>query len=361
MLNHKLQRIMAGISMIVCVCIVTGCSGKKEENIISSELVSGESGFGQDTAQIGDFVESKTFDAKRIYPISNVITSQYEGVILEKINVQSGQNVKKGELLVSIEPITDELIAEKEAAIAKNKEDVDAVLTSYQATMNNLQNSIGASSGTQQKLYQVQLEKTQKQYEWYQKSGNRDQEEMKAELEYLRSLQGDLNIYAPYDGVIDTVSNVQTGTELDSSRELLTMHSEEQIMLEVGEGSSLRFGQIVTVETGSGDNIKSYKGTVISANNVRSDALKTGSAVIRLDDQVPAEELGNVRIKANIKELYNVLVIKNYAVSTEKDKNYVSILKDDQIMKRRVISGGNCGEYTWILQGVSEGQTVTIQ
>lgn len=340
---------------------MTGCESKKEDSIISSELVSKEAGFGKDTAQTGDFVESQTFDAKRIYPISNVITSSYDGVWLKEINVEAQQEVKKGDLLVTIEPVTEEILAEKEAAIAKNKQELDKVLTSYQATMDNLQKNIASSSGTQQKLYQVQLEKTQKQYEWFQQDGNKDQEEMKAELEYLRSLQGDLNIYAPYDGVIDTISNVQSGTELDTTRELLTMHSEEQIMLEVSNGSNLRFGQQVTVETGSGEKIKSYQGTVISADNVRGDAFKSGSAVIRIEDKVSADELGNVRVKANVKELYNVLVIKNYAVSTEKDKNYVSILNGDKMMKRRVMTGGSCGEYTWILQGLEEGQIVTIQ
>lgn len=361
MLSLKKRRIAAIAAMTVTVCAVTGCSSKKEENIISSELVSEESGFGQDTATIGDFVEEKTFDAKRVYPISNVITSSYKGVYLTEINVEAGQTVKKGDLLVSIEPVTEELLAKKEADIAQNKQNADAVLASYQSTINNLSGDIGASSGTQQKLYQVQLEKAQKQYAWYQQNAAKDQETLKKELEYLRSIQGDLNIYAPYDGVIDTVSNVQKGMELDTTKELLSMHSEEQIMLEVSQGSSLRYGQQVTVETGSGEKIKSYKGTVISADNVRSDAFKYGGAIIRMDEEVPVEELKNVRIKANVKELHNVLVVKNYAVSTEKDKNYVSILDDDKIMKRRVMTGGSCGEFTWVLQGLSEGQTVTIQ
>ncbi len=361
MLSLKKQRIAMLLGITVLAGAMTGCGDKKEENIISSELVSQEAGFGQDTVKVGDFVEARIYDAKRIYPISTVIMSSYDGVWLKEINVEAGQVVKKGDLLVTIEPVTEEILAEKEALIEKNKKDTDAVLASYQATMNSLNQSVAASSGTKQKLYQTQLEKTQKQYTWYQETAVKDQNEMTQELEYLRSLQGDLNIYAPYDGVIDSVSNVQSETELDTNRELLSMHSEAQIMLEVSEGSNLRYGQSVTVETGSGKNIKSYKGVVISADNVRSDAFKTGNAVVRIEDEVPAEELGNVRIKANIKELHNVLVVKNYAITTEKDSNYVSIISGDRMLKRRVMTGGSCGEFTWILQGLQEGQTVTIQ
>lgn len=357
----SLKKMMRTYVLLLAVCLMTGCSGKKDETIISSELVSAESDFGQDTAETGDFVESKTFDAKRIYPISNVITSNYDGVYLKEINVEAGQSVKKGELLVTIEPVTDEFLVQKESTIEQNRQNADAVLASYQSSMDNLRGNISSSSGTRQKLYQVQLEKTQKQYEWYEQNAAAEQEKLKQELEYLRSLQGDLNIYAPYDGVIDTISNVQTGMELTTSKELLSMHSEDQIMLEISQGSSLRYGQQVTVETGSGENIKSYKGTVISADNIRSDSFKTGSAVIRMEEEIAVEELKNVRIKANVKELYQVLVIKNYAVSSEKDETYVSILDGDRIMKRRVLTGGSCGEFTWVLQGLSEGQKVTIQ
>lgn len=349
------------LSAALLVSALPGCGDNSQSNIISSELVSEEGGFGQDTAQTGDFVDTKTYDAKRIYPISNVITSSYDGVILKKINVKAQQEVKKGDLLVTIEQVTEDMLAEKEAALAKSQEDTQAVLDSYKISMSNLEHNISVSSGTQKKSYETELAKIKVQYEWYQQTAIRDQESVKSELEYLRSLQGDLNIYAPYDGIIDTISNVPEGTELDTTRELLTMHSEEQIMLQVSNGADMRYMQSVTVETGSGEKIKSYKGTVISCNDVRSDAFKNGSATIRLDEQIPPDELSNVRVKATTKELYNVLVVRNYAVSTEKDKNYVSILEDDKIMKRRVITGGSCGDYTWILQGLEDGQTVTIQ
>lgn len=362
MLNHK-KRQMASL-FAVClgiVCFFSGCSDEKKSSMISSELISQDASFGQDTAKSGDFVETKTFDAERIYPISTVVMSPNDGVILEEINVVANEEVKKGDLLVSIQPITDELIKERQDAIDKNKEETDKVLKSYQATISNLQEKISATSGAQKKIHQAELKKAKRQAQWYEQDGNEIQEEMKAQLEQLKKLQGDLNIYAPYDGVIDTVSNIQAGTELVSTREILTMHSEEQVLLNVNEGSQLHFGQSVTVETGSGENIKTYSGTVISSNDVRNDALKTGDAYIRIEDSIPPDELKNVRVKANVKELYNVLVVKNYAVTTEKDKQYVTIIDGETLMKRRVMTGGSCGEYTWILQGLTEGQEVTMQ
>lgn len=346
--------------LMLLSALLSGC-GKKEEKRISSEYITEESGFGEDTAREGDFVEEKNFEAEQLYPISNVITSDYDGVVLKEINVKAGQAVKKGDLLVTIESITEETLAKREAAIARNKEDVDKTLAGYTASIENFRQNMEAASGNNRELYRLQLEKTQKQYDNYLKNGNEDQEEMKAELERLRALKGDMNIYAPYDGVVDTVKVVEPGTELTTDREILTIHSEEQIFLKVTKGNGLRYGQEVTVETGSGEKIKTYKGIVISADNVRGDGQKDGSAVVQPQEDIPVKELSNVRIKANTKELHHVLVVKNYGIAAEKDKSYVSILDGNKIMKRSVTTGGSCGGYTWILQGLEDGQSVMIQ
>lgn len=362
MLNLKRRRFFSMTALCVgMLCAVSGCGGEKNDSMISSELISKDASYGQDTARSGDFVETVTFDAERIYPISTVIMSPNDGVILQKIKVTAGETVKKGDLLVTIAPITDEIIQEKQVAIDKNKAEMDKVLESYENTKKNLEKQIAASSGAQKKIYQAELKKTKRQAQWYKQDGDKIQQEMKTELKELKKLQGDLNIYAPYDGVIDSVSNIQTGTELVTTREILTMHSEEQVLLNVSEGSQLHFGQSVTVETGSGETIKNYTGTVISSNDVRNDSLKTGDAYIRIEDSIPVEELKNVRVKANVKELYNVLVVKNYAVTTEKEKQYVTLIDGETLMKRRVMTGGTCGEYTWVLQGLTEGQNVTMQ
>ncbi|MCI8371986.1 MAG: biotin/lipoyl-binding protein [Lachnospiraceae bacterium] len=357
MSNHKNKCLL----LLLGVLVLGGCTDSKKSSIISSELVSEESGFGIDEAKNGDFVDEVTLEAERMYPMSDHIAVEYDGVKLKEINVKTGQTVKKGDLLVTVEPVTEAIMAEKEAAITNNQEESRRVLESYQTTIDNLRNDIAASTGTQQKLYQTQLEKAQKQYEWYEQEASRAQKELEAERDRFRSLPADLNIYAPYDGVVDKISKIESGMELSSDKEIMTIHSEEQVLLNIKKGSQLRYGQQVKVETGSGENLKTYKGTIISADNIRGDDFKNGSAIVHIEDKIPSEELGNVRVKANTKELHNVLLVRNYAVNTEKEKDYISISEGDKIMKRRIITGGSCGGYTWVLQGIKEGQSVSIQ
>lgn len=363
MLNHRKCQILIRYSMIwgLVLLMVQGCGSVKKEDIISSGLIQDEEGFGTDTVKYGDFMKTKTFDAERIYPHSTVITAGYDKLVLDRICVEAGTKVKKGDLLVSIQPVTDESITKKKAEIKKNMEQFEAGKNNYQHNMEQLEEQIRSVSGVDLEIMQIELKKSQREYEWYVQDGTKVQEEMKASLEKLKSIKGDVNIYAPYDGVIDSISAVPAGTELTTKRELLKMHSEDQVLLSVSDAGKLRYQMPVTIQAGTGDKKETYTGTVVSADNIRTDSLKDGTAYIKMNEAADISELTNLVVIANEIELKNVLVVKEFAVSKEKKKNFVSIVDGDKVMKRHVVLGGTTGEMSWILQGVEEGQRVLIQ
>lgn len=363
MLNRRICRILVKYSMLCGFVILTaqGCGSDKKNEIISSELIQDEESFGTDTVKYGDFIKTKTYVADRVYPKSTVITATYDKLVLDRICVESGAKVKKGDLLVSIQPVTDESIAEKEAEIVKNKEEFESGKNKYQQNIQELENQMQSNTGIDLQILQIELKKSQREYEWYVQDGNEVQEEMKADLEKLKTIKGDVSIYAPYDGVIDSVSAIPSGTELTTSRELLKMHSEEQVLLLVNGADALRYQMQVSVQAGTGETKMNYTGTVISADNIRTDSLKDGTAYIKINEQVDGSKLTNIVVTANELELKNVLVVKEFAVSSEKEKSFVSIADGDKVMKRHIVLGGITGEVAWVLQGAAEGQTVLIQ
>lgn len=363
MLNRsKRQKSLVTICWIFFFALsVSGCGSESESEVISSQLLGDEEAFGEDTAVYGDLIETKKYDAQQVYPITTVITTGKEDLIFDKVCVETNQTVKEGDLLVSIQPVTEDLLVKKEEAITKNKEEVEAGKSNYKSQMESVQSQMEGASGTTLQILQIQLQKLQRQYDWYVDNGDQVQNEMKADLEALKAIQGDVNIYAPYDGVIDSVASIEQGTELTSDRELLRMHSEEQVLLLVSQGSGLRYQMQVKITTGSGEKQMSYTGTVISADNIRIDALKNGSAYIRINEEVDTKTLKNVTITANEVELRKVLLVKSFAVSSEKEKKFVTIVDRDTFKKRHVVVGKRTDDTTWILDGVSEGQKVSIQ
>lgn len=360
MLNRKNVKKISTLLLLSVILLQTGC-GSKKADLVKAELVSSEDGFGVDTATISQLKEEKSFSASVVYPEASVVCSQYNGVVLKKIEVEAGDKVKKGDLLVSIEPVTEETISKQQEAIDKNLQELNKGIENYNSQIASLDASIASSTDVQQQIFQVQKEKTQRQLEFYKEDGEIVQQEMKAELEVLKTLQGDLNIYAPYDGVIDGVQNVPEGTELTVTRELLKMHSEDETFIYVSEGSSLKYNVPVIVEAGKGENRVTYEGRVISADNVLDDAYQTGAAYIKLNEKIPAENLKSITVKADIRKLNNVLLVKDFAVTTQNDMTYVSIVEGEKIKKRPVVVGAGDGSYVWIVRGLSEGQQVLIQ
>lgn len=357
MLNHskKIMLLLGLTAIAVCGC------GNKNKNLVNSSLVNSEDGFGSDTAKIGQLKESKSFSASVTYPISTVIYAPYSGLVMKKIEVEYGDKVKKGDLLVSIQEINADTIAAQEDAIAKNLQELNKGIENYNSQIAVLNSSIASSDGTQQQLYQVQKDKVERQLEYYKQDGERVQNQMKQELETLKTLEGDMNIYAPYDGVIDEVENVPEGTELTNTRELLKMHSESETLLYVSEGASLKYNMPVTVSVGVGETQAEYSGRVVSADNVLDDAYQTKCTYVKLDENVAADELKNITVTADVKKLNNILLVKQFAVTEQNKEKYISIIEDGKIMKRPVITGGSDGNNVWILKGVNEGQQVLIQ
>lgn len=362
MLNHKsthlsvkLVAVAAVLSIILCGC------GKNKADIIDKNLVNSEDGFGMDTAKIGELKETKTYSASVKYPITTIIYPPINGVIMQKIEVEYGDEVKKGDLLVSIKPVTDETIAEQEAAIERNKQDIDKAISNYNSQIAALDESIAASTGIDQQILTIQKEKVLRQLEYYQQDSEKTQLNMREDLESLKMLKGDLNIYAPYDGVIDNVENVVEGTELTTTRELLSMHSETHTLLVVSDGDSLKYNMPVTVNAGLREKQETYSGRVVRADNVLDDAYQNNEAYIKLDENVSSDKLKNITVTADVKKLNNVLLVKKFALTTQNNKNYISIIDGDKVMKRPVVAGADDGDYVWILKGVDEGQQVLIQ
>lgn len=356
MLNHK-KILFPCVAAVILLC---GC-GNKNADIINKNLVKSEEGFGMDKAAKGELKETKSFSASVVYPLSTIVYSPYNGLVMEKIEVEYGDKVKKGDLLVSIRPVTSETIAEQQTAIDKNLQELNKGIENYNSQIASLDQMISSTSGTQQQIHQVQKEKTLRQLEYYKQDGEKVQQNMKKELEVLKTLEGDMNIYAPYDGVVDKVENIVAGTELTTTREIVSIHSEAETLLYVSEGSSLKYNMPVTVKAGTGEAQKEYKGTVVSADNVLDDAYQSHGAYIKLEEKVNPDSLKSVTVIADVKNLKNVLLVKEFAVTTQNNQKYISIVDGDKVKKRPVVTGAGDGENVWILKGIEEGQQVLIQ
>ena len=90
-------------------------------------------------------------------------------------------------------------------------------------------------------------------------------------------------------------------------------------------------------------------------------ALKQGQALIELDGKLdPALAKRKVAVTGNDVDLHNVLLVNRSAIKKDESRRYVYVLDGETVKKRYVVEGENNMSTTWILDGLTEGQTLIL-
>ena len=91
------------------------------------------------------------------------------------------------------------------------------------------------------------------------------------------------------------------------------------------------------------------------------DDYQTNKAYVVATEEFDAKNLQNVYVTGEVMRLENVLVADQLSVMQEKEKYGVSIEMEEGAKYRHISLGAFGDGKAWILQGVEEGQTLTIE
>ena len=85
------------------------------------------------------------------------------------------------------------------------------------------------------------------------------------------------------------------------------------------------------------------------------------SGVVLIDMSGSGKRNISGRVTVKVHEVYDVMLISTKALQQAEDYYYVNVL-DGEILKRRRVTVGmkNPDKYTWILEGLTDGQTVVF-
>lgn len=349
--------------LIVALSVMSFTSCKSDENLISSDLIMIEDNdmVSSEVAK-GKLSKKITVEAASFYPINADLTPEQSGVILEKIKVKNLDYVKKGDLLAEVRAYTDAEIVEKENYITTKEAELNSKLSYYENEESRL-NSLkaAAQNSIEKSIYDQKIIENGLNRDYAESSAKKEIENLKKELEVIKSVSGDCNIYAPFDGVIESVKINNEGTILSASTVVFEMYSIDTVVVYFEDPGDVFFNNKVTVTAGSGDNTQVIDGVVVGADHYLSPLMRQGKVYVRLEGDYDKENLDSLMVELEINEAENVLVTKSSGISKIKDKSYVYIMEDGKLKRRHVLTADSDGEYTWILQGVDEGDVVYLQ
>lgn len=346
---------------------LTGCQQKAnqadQDALLTNQTLTLESvDFKTSTVTKQDFTTETTMKGTVIYLNSTALSFPQKANFVQFV-VEEGQQVKKGDLLAECEiSNNDQKMTELELQINHLSLELDTLTADYQQDMKQLTNGKNKSSGNENQLYSLLLTQKQKQYDYKSSQINNKLSALISEKKKQEDTQEQCNIYAKSDGVIDKLGYVTAGEEVDTDRWMVKMHDESVSYIQVSDDKgNLDYNMAVSVQADNGGR-QTYTGKVVCADTILSEALKTGYAYIRLDDEdVNLADLKNIVVTVTLQKLEDVLVVDRTAVNTAQGKKYVLVYEDGVIKKRYVTIGLEGKDVIYLLNGVKEGQKVIIE
>lgn len=350
--------ILLGAAAMLGAC---GDSGQVETLPDGNLLAPEQANYDTVQAEEGEYIKTAGGSLRIYYPVIAELCWEEGNARFREMLVKKGQEVKKGDGLAAFDiEVSKAEQEELSLTISRTIENMEIGkeerLTSIQETREKLE----GLEGHELRIGQLRVEKAEAEYEQFVYQTEQEIARLRERLEELEEEIANDTLYAPFDGVIDTVASCNPGDLVSKDMVVVSMHATDSFYLVADDaGGKLRYNVEVTVEAGKRNDRVTYEGRVVAAPAILPSSVPSGAALIELYDDIKAEDLvGNLQYQFNVEELQDVLLVDWGAMDSEKGKNYVYVLEEDMVQKRYIVPGLNNREKVWILDGLRKGQTV---
>ena len=368
----KKQGYKLGILLILTFLVLTGAT--------ACNPFAGEEGVSQQLVEVlrGDLTVSVSGSGNIEIPDELNLTFGVDGRI-EKINVEEGDEVTKGEVLARLDIDALEL-ARTEAQVALTEAQV--ALTEAQLPAAEAKVAIEEAEYNlnvydkrhfplkQQRIAELQLEVSELQLEvagLQLEVAEQAVEQAQQSLEYTQKQLDKATLIAPFDGIAASVS-ADEGDTVSTTTPIVHLvdPTAMELKVEVDELDILgvKLGQraIVSIDALSGVELGG-KVTFIPPLSREEPGLVLYDVKISFDIPQDLVLRGGMSATADIviDEGSNILLVPNQAITLDNQGNpVVLVMVDEQTEERKVATGISDSSHTEILRGLDEGEVVVV-
>lgn len=354
--------------LLASVVFFTGCSqqgASQQSEMILEETLEAPEKANYKTAEVekGTFIKEVAGSGSVVYPVQAELRWTGGTVRFDKFYVTSGAKVSKGDVLAKFTTEENQVaLEEKQLALQQAQRDFTLGKQQRQDQIQQEKSALNGMSSYDARIQSLKIQKLQSQYDQYVYQTEYNLETQRQEIQKIQSQISEATLIAPFDGVVDSIISLNQGDKVDPSQVLVTMHASDKLMiLAEDEEGAYRYNMPVTVQMGNNDEVETYTGKVVAASNILPAALKQEQVLIELDEKLD-DSLKNrkVAITGNDMEVHNVLTVNRSAIKKDDSRRYVYILDGDTVKKRYVVEGESNMSTAWILDGLTEGQTLIL-
>lgn len=353
------------VILLTMIMLLSACQGStQEQSLISDELLLPEqTNYSVTQVQKSTYKNTAQGPANLIYPVYADLSLETEGARFKEKFVQLGDQVKKGDVLATFDIEVNSIeLQDMQLRLKRAKDELDEGCQERMTEIRKAERRTEYLVSDEQKIAKLELEKLQIDYEQFVYQKEIEIARIQEDIAEMQEATLNNTLVAPFDGVIRSVGLYNEGDRIEADDIILSMYSSDQFLLRVSDSfDKLRYNMEVTVTAGRSNNKQEYTGKVIAAPNILSSSIPMNYALIELEGEVSQELLAMAaQFTCFTEEIDDVLMVDRSAVRNENGDSYVYLLEDDIAKKRYVVAGERNKSGVWILDGLTEGQTLIL-
>lgn len=393
MLNSKLKKILCLIC-VVSIILISGCTYNdtktvSEENTESKELQEQEEeevllytralssddsekpAYDLTEVRRGDFVHEMFAIGQIEYRDIYYQTLETESAKLVKYKVKEGDKVEKGDVILTYEPVFDEVsYAQRVADVNQQEKEYTAGYDSRRAEIVQAEHDLSElKDKTERAIKQLEIKKLKLALKKYQEIKVNIEETKKELNEYKAGFEA-TKVYADHDGYVLKLSEFKKDDIMSKGAVVATISPKKDYLIKIEDmpETELRYNADVTISIASDGGEVSFPGRVIMSSNILSYSNAQEAAYVEFNEKPADLPDGAIKVYFQSRSLKNVLLVDKNAVGFEKmgegadieEVPYVYVYENKMACKRYIEVFGNNNKDYLVLSGLNEGQQVAI-
>ena len=349
------KRIGIGLLIVSTLLLVSCKSEVIEENLVIVESEDDVISYRLATVERDDVSLSKTIKVNYKQTNEQEVAFTAAGKIVDKVYVEEGDHVSKGDLLVELSYSSiEEKIEDVKYKIERNE-----LLLSYLDTDEDYEISAIWLSGGNEEMIKSRVESIQENYENKRISYEDELEFDRMELKKLQSELSGTRIYAQMDGIVYDLKERLEGSTSKKDEVIMTIVDNTECLFESDQieyKDCFEEGKTASMTISYGSSKGSYElmpKDISSWTDTMVFEVFSGPDDVAIDVGVS----GNLTVILDYRE--NVLTVPSTVVFNADGKDYVYVLDENNLRVVRWVETGLVGtEKTEILSGLEEGEKV---
>ena len=170
-------------------------------------------------------------------------------------------------------------------------------------------------------------------------------------------------ILADFNGVVTEVEAVE-GSIPQQGEKLVTVESTDKVKVEISVSKydleKIAVGQTASIDIAG----KKYDGKVTKVNGMATTNA-SGAAVIGAEIEIDNPDAGiylgiEARVEVHMASVTGVVAIPVELINSDKEGDFVFVVENGVVAKRRITTGISSDSYSEVLDGLSEGDAVIV-